>query len=91
MAEWSILKDAPRHGWAVVTFMDDQVRHCPFLNREDARCARHLSLGGLDHAYDHCFAAYTTCTVYFDLLVERRVRRTDMYVQVGLPNRGAAA
>ena len=50
-------------------------RHCPFLNRTDARCARHFSLDQLQHTFDHCFGQYETCGVYLELLYERRVRR----------------
>lgn len=52
-------------------------RHCPFLNRSDARCATHLSLGGLTDAFDHCFDRYPTCGAYRELLAERRTRRGE--------------
>lgn len=50
-------------------------RHCPFLNRDDARCARHFSLDHLQHTFDHCFGQYETCGVYLELLYERRLNR----------------
>src|SRR4051812_22310047 len=50
-------------------------KHCPFLNRADARCGDAFSIEKLDHAFEHCFGRYTSCTVYMELLIERRVRR----------------
>jgi len=55
--------------------MEFSGRHCPFLNRQDARCTQHLSLGALGHAYEHCFDQYAGCTVYYDLVVERKGRQ----------------
>jgi hypothetical protein len=49
--------------------------HCPFLNRSDRRCSSFLSLDRIAHAFDHCFGEYKSCPMYFELLVERRVRR----------------
>jgi hypothetical protein len=56
--------------------MTDQGHHCPFLNRADSRCSRHFSLDSLGHAFDYCFDYYEGCSVYLELLVERRVRRS---------------
>jgi hypothetical protein len=55
--------------------MTETGHHCPFLNRADARCSRHFSLDDLGHAFDYCFGFYEGCSVYLELLVERRVRR----------------
>jgi len=55
--------------------MTTQGHHCPFLNRADSRCSRHFSLDNLDHAFDFCFDYYTGCSVYLELLAERRVMR----------------
>ena len=55
--------------------MSDHVHHCPFLNRSDARCSTNFSLEQLDNAYDYCFGEYADCSVYLELLVERRLRR----------------
>jgi hypothetical protein len=52
-------------------------RHCPFLNRAEERCAGHFSLEGLDRAFRYCFDRYTLCPAYLQLLVERRVRRSE--------------
>ncbi|CAN5619039.1 hypothetical protein BH09PLA1_BH09PLA1_09020 [soil metagenome] len=51
--------------------------HCPFLNRRDARCGEHMSIQGLDHAFDYCFGRYQGCPVYFQMLIERRARRGE--------------
>ena len=56
--------------------MTDQGHHCPFLNRADSRCSRHFSLDSLGHAFDYCFDYYEGCSVYLELLAERRVMRS---------------
>ena len=55
--------------------------HCPFLNRRERRCGQHLSLQGLDYAFDYCFGSYQSCPAYFELLVERQARRGRQNVQ----------
>jgi len=55
--------------------MNDTGHHCPFLNRADSRCSRHFSLDHLGHAFDYCFGYYEGCSVYAELLAERRFRR----------------
>ncbi len=52
--------------------------HCPFLNRRDERCGRHLTINALSHAFEHCFDVYAACPVYLDLLIERRTRSADV-------------
>ncbi|HEX8524432.1 MAG TPA: hypothetical protein VF669_19405 [Tepidisphaeraceae bacterium] len=52
-------------------------RYCPFLNRADARCSAHFKLDGLSQAYRFCFDRYKSCPLYLQLLIERRVRRSD--------------
>jgi hypothetical protein len=52
-------------------------RHCPFLNRADARCSESFSLDNLDNAFSYCFGRYKTCRVYLELLMERRLKRSD--------------
>jgi hypothetical protein len=49
--------------------------HCPFLNRSDARCSKNFSLDRLGEAYEYCFGQFAACTVYRELLVERRIKR----------------
>jgi len=57
--------------------MSDHDHHCPFLNRTDSRCAEHLKIDRLGHAFEHCFDVYAACPVYLDLLIERRTRSAD--------------
>ncbi len=51
-------------------------RHCPFLNRDDPRCAAHFQVNHLDHAFEHCAGAYASCASYRELLAERIMART---------------
>ena len=57
--------------------MPDRVEHCPFLNRSDARCSDNFNIDHLQHAFKFCFGRYKVCPAYLDLLVERRVRRSE--------------
>jgi hypothetical protein len=47
---------------------------CPFVNRSDSRCAEHLTMGGMGYAYDHCFGSFRSCSMYQELMQERRSR-----------------
>jgi len=49
-------------------------RHCPFLNRDDDRCADHFRVGSLRQAFAHCVSEYTSCPTYALMLQERRAR-----------------
>ena len=49
-------------------------RYCPFLNRNEARCAEHFSVNRLQHAFDHCFNEYSNCPSYQAMLNERNDR-----------------
>ena len=49
--------------------------HCPFLNRNDDRCANHFQVTDLQYAFRFCFNNYKACPSYLEQLVERRVRR----------------
>jgi hypothetical protein len=69
--------------------MTDQGHHCPFLNRADSRCSRHFSLDSLGHAFDYCFDYYEGCSVYLELLAERRVMRSRVQ-QLGHDSDGAS-
>lgn len=51
--------------------------HCPFLNREDDRCADHFQVTHLQHAFRYCFNNFKACPTYLELLVERRVRQVQ--------------
>ncbi len=57
--------------------MSELGHHCPFLNRTDSRCAEHLKIDRLGHAFEFCFDVYAACPVYLDLLIERRTRSAD--------------
>jgi hypothetical protein len=57
--------------------MSDREPHCPFLNRADHRCSTFFSIEQLQHAFEHCFHAYKSCSVYQELLVERQARRNQ--------------
>lgn len=72
---------------AAIVNMTEQSQHCPFLNRSDSRCSRHFSLDSLGHAFDYCFDHYDGCSVYLELLAERRVRRSQG--QLGRDGEGA--
>lgn len=56
--------------------MESNGQHCPFLNRADPRCGEAFNIERLDHAFRYCFGKYTACSVYIDLLVERRVKQS---------------
>lgn len=56
--------------------MPESGRHCPFLNREDARCAECFTVNHMDHAFAYCFDRYKACPMYLELLVERRLKQT---------------
>lgn len=51
--------------------------HCPFLNRDDERCAEHFQLTHLQHAFRHCLSDYKSCPAYKEMLLERRVRQVQ--------------
>lgn len=57
--------------------MQSKGQHCPFLNRTDPRCSESFNIERLDHAFRYCFGRYTSCPVYLELLIERRVRRSS--------------
>jgi hypothetical protein len=45
---------------------------CPFVDKADARCAPHLTLGNLARAFAHCADHYTECPVYRELIAHAR-------------------
>lgn len=59
--------------------MTENIEHCPFLNRSDRRCAKHLNLSNLDHALEFCFDRFEDCSVHMELTVERRPRETNSF------------
>ncbi|HWB54451.1 MAG TPA: hypothetical protein VG722_09670 [Tepidisphaeraceae bacterium] len=54
--------------------MSENIEHCPFLNRADRRCARHLNLSQLNHAMEYCFDRFEYCPIYLQRVTERRQR-----------------
>lgn len=46
-------------------------RECPFVNRADARCSEHLTMGGMGYAFEHCFSKYESCPLHAELMQER--------------------
>jgi hypothetical protein len=58
--------------------MPERANHCPFLNRSEPRCSSHFSLNGLVDALEQCFDQYPSCSVYRELLRERRARRGEL-------------
>ena len=63
--------------------MSDRGKHCPFLNRADARCSANFSLDKLDQAFDVCCGSFAKCSVYGELLAERRARRAAQAANPG--------
>ena len=69
--------------------MPDRVEHCPFLNRSDARCSDNFNIDHLQHAFKFCFGRYKACPSYLELLVERRIRRSEAAERMaGVANHG---
>src|SRR4051812_41858176 len=63
------------------------VEHCPFLNRSDPRCTESsFKLHRLSHALGFCFDRYQACSVYRELLSERRARHARNARNTGNPN-----
>ncbi|MEL7088342.1 MAG: hypothetical protein AAGL98_07860 [Planctomycetota bacterium] len=40
---------------------------CPFINGEDHRCGKRLTLGRLDQAFAYCLGGYLACPTYHQL------------------------
>ncbi|MGF1632595.1 MAG: hypothetical protein ACFCVE_01990 [Phycisphaerae bacterium] len=69
-------------------------RHCPFLNRDDDRCASSFSMGSLEHLFQRCFRNFATCPAYQEMLAERQESRAKAkaarsYVQLTVDGRAA--
>lgn len=52
-------------------------RHCPFLNRNDARCAAHFTVNRLSYVFTHCCGEYGSCPSYLELVKERQEERQE--------------
>lgn len=40
---------------------------CPFINGEDHRCGKRLTLGRIDQAFAYCMGGYLACPTYHQL------------------------
>ena len=40
---------------------------CPFINGEDHRCGKRLSLGRIDQAFAYCMGGFLACPTYHQL------------------------
>jgi len=45
---------------------------CPFIDKSDPRCAAHLNLGNVSHAYGYCADRYQMCLIYQELINDDR-------------------
>lgn len=45
---------------------------CPFVNKTDRRCKKHLTLGNLAHAFAYCADRHVDCPVYMELDTDAR-------------------
>ena len=45
---------------------------CPYLNRDDPRCAAHLRLGRLGQAFDLCLSRPGACAIHQQIRRDRR-------------------
>ena len=45
---------------------------CPLIDKANARCAEHLTLKNLTHAFARCADHYTACPIYRKLIAQER-------------------
>jgi hypothetical protein len=50
---------------------------CPFLDRDDSRCAHRLTLSHLDEAFAYCLHHYRRCPLYHQLMREAKRERAE--------------
>ncbi len=50
---------------------------CPYIDRDDPRCAGRLTLMNLVQALDHCADHYQGCPVYLEILRDARTRTRE--------------
>lgn len=55
---------------------------CPYINRNDPRCATHWTLHELGQAYEHCADRYQECPVYLRMAGRPP---SDVLAQVSFP------
>ena len=48
---------------------------CPFVNKNDSRCANHWTLYNITQAFLHCADRYATCPAYKELIADDRTSR----------------
>ena len=46
-------------------------RVCPFLDRQDMRCAKRMTMLNLEQAYRLCAGNYESCTYYYQIRLEQ--------------------
>lgn len=54
--------------------MTSERRPCPYLDRNDGRCSRFLSLVHLPEAFCYCLAQPESCSVYRQIRREEKAR-----------------
>ncbi len=52
---------------------------CPYLNHDDLRCTKRLTLVNLPQAFTFCLNAYACCAVYQQLRREQDEREEHAY------------
>ena len=60
---------------------------CPFINRNEPRCADRFSLTRLNLAFDTCLNGYRTCATYKQLIQERQRERRSVTIHVSVNGR----
>lgn len=56
-----------------------QTRVCPFINRDDPRCAHRFRLSRVSEAFGVCLNAPTTCPIYHQLMGEQQRERPTTF------------
>lgn len=44
--------------------LDREANVCPYIEKDDVRCADHLTMRNVAHAFAHCADNYAQCPVY---------------------------
>lgn len=50
----------------------DEAGVCPYMEREDARCVRYLTLQQIGEAFDRCVCHYEACGIFRQIRTEQR-------------------
>ena len=64
---------------------------CPFINGEDHRCGRRLTLGQLDEAFTYCLGGYLACPTYHQLSWEQQDLESTPLTNAARPTRPGVA